>query len=141
MDDERTIGDSRCDPSGRVGTRALQYPVADRDDRARLVGKFKESHRPEHSALRVAPTQERFRTYGAAGLGRYDGLPHDEQVVERERALKLRGQLGALACLAAHVVAVELATSPAALLGAVHGRVSVAQQGERGLTWRLFFEQ
>ena len=72
----------------------------------------------------MVPAQEGLERGDATGVGHLDGLVHDLELVAGESLFEFRGEGGPFTRSCAHLVAVELAATPAALLCAVHRGVS-----------------
>ena len=126
---ERRVVGPRLLPAGRVAQRLLEHPLTDPLDHPALLGDRDELGRHHQAALRVIPAHQRLDARDAFVAEIHDGLIHDAQLVEVERAPQL--VLGAPTRERAHpqVVVEDVVASATALLCAVHRRVGVAQQG------------
>ena len=115
-------------PAPRVAARLLQYPGADRQDQAGLLGGGDEVDRANQAALGVVPAQQGLgATHGAGGQVDLGQEAQDELAAVQGAAQRDLGLVAACGARA-HALVVDLVHAAAALLGAVHGGVGLAQQ-------------
>jgi hypothetical protein len=117
--------------SSPQAARLVKHPGADRDDQPVALGDRDEAHRRDDAVDRVVPAQERLDARDLPVVEGDHRLVDEPQLALVERLAQRPLQLQALDRLAAHRGVEDLAASLAELLGAVHGRIGVAQQRVR----------
>ena len=115
-------------PTGQVLARLLEYPCTDRNDQAGLLGDGDEVSRNDQTVVRVLPPQQGLDADHQAGRQVDDRLVLNGELVVFERSIQRRSCREASFGDVAQRVIEQLDTAPAALFGAVHGCVGVAQQ-------------
>ena len=119
-------------PAGQLGRRLPQDPGADRHDQPGLLGQRDERRRRHEPELGMVPPHE------GLDAGHGPGRELDDRLVEHPQLVTLDGPVqGTLGLevfdrLGPHGGVEELAPGPALLLGPVHRRVGVPQQGLGG---------
>ena len=115
-------------PPDRLATRLFQRPGSERDDQSGLLGQRDELHRRNESPLRVLPTDQRLEPEQCAGVERDHRLVVDAHLAPLDGAVeRIAGaQVVDRAVMRAGVE--QLGPVASEILGAVHRRVSVAQQ-------------
>jgi hypothetical protein len=115
-------------PLAVVGAHAIQYPFADVQDEAGLLGERNELRRRDIAVSRQPPAQQRLGADHPAVAQVHLGLVQDHQLVALQGAPQLALQHQALDRRGIHLRHVERAGIAAVLLGVIHGRVGIADQ-------------
>ena len=114
-------------PGGLVGERGVDDPLGDVVDQRRLLGLRDEVAGRDQAALRMRPSQQRFRARGPAGGERELGLMPDHELVVGDRGRDHAEQHEVLAAREVAGAVVEMERT-LARDGRVHGDAGLLQQ-------------
>ena len=116
-------------PTPRLRAGGVQYPVANRHDQRRIFRNRNKLRRRHHAHLRVIPADQRLVAKQLARVQLELGLVVQQELAARQRGVQAVFQAHALHGRGVHVRGEELKVVLAALLGPIHRRVGVHQQG------------
>ena len=115
-------------PGAGLATGLVQHPAAHRHDHAGFLQGGDELAGRHQALLRVAPAQQRLHPHHAVTAQVQLGLVVQHELVAFQGAAQLAFQVQALEGARVHVGGIETVATATLGLGAVHGRVGVAQQ-------------
>ena len=126
-DSNRAAGSIAQDPNLLAGP--TDRPLAERHDEAAFLRDIDEIVRGEESATRVAPAQQRFHTDKLLLIDADLWLVEKLELLTAEGASEFVLQDQSVHGAGVHVLGEKLIVVTSALLGAVHGEVSVLYEG------------
>jgi hypothetical protein len=116
-------------PPPHLQASGTEDPLPNRNNQAAVFGDAYEFIGRDESQFRVTPAQQRLKARDLAGAKVGLRLVHEEEFVAVERDAQALLQHGALDDLSVHGFGEEAKAVAAAFLGAVHGRVSILDEG------------